>query len=80
MSDMVERVARAICLKLSGPELDECENAARAAIEAMREPTRAMFLAGRELAHSGDEDELMDRDSVKERWRVMIDAALSERT
>jgi hypothetical protein len=42
MSDMVKRVGRAIWLKLSGPELDECEDAARAAIEAMREPTDAM--------------------------------------
>lgn len=49
---------------------------ARAAIAAMREPTQEIYLAGRELAHSGDEDKLMDRDSVKERWRVMIDAAL----
>lgn len=59
MSEMLERVARAICRGgMTGPKdhLDEQENSnwrmfvveARAAIAAMREPTNAMIVTGDE--------------------------------
>jgi hypothetical protein len=67
MSDMVKRVGRAIWLKLSGPELDECEEAARAAIEAMRDPTDKMVLDGAMAAANENPHEV---------WEAMIDAAL----
>ena len=50
MSEMIERAARAICQEIFGSvddpiELDASRKAARAAIEAMREPTEAMTFA-----------------------------------
>jgi len=80
---MIEKVTEAIRVaekawweSSSEPTLSLQEALARAAMAAMREPSHAMFLAGRDLALSGKEDALMNRDSVKERWRVMVDAAL----
>lgn len=87
MSEMVERVARAIAALRScslewGPKQPicaSCSNArgysddvgcmtlARAAIEAMREPTEAMWAAHREA----------DKLGISH-WHTMIDAALSE--
>lgn len=63
-----------------GPALDEYvsrywqwwQSDARAAIEAMREPTLDMLGAGRRV-HPYDCD-------VEESWPVMIDAALAEGT
>jgi len=76
MSDMVERVAIALCdkalwdgawLQANETERNEQRYRARAAIEAMREPTEAMVHA----------------DTVKEwpsdacaAWKAMIDEAL----
>ncbi len=67
MSEMVERVAKAIA---NNSNLYGCDpkNIARAAIEAMREPTEAM-----EKAVSGDEH--IDQDP-RYYWPLMIDAAL----
>ena len=42
MSEMVERVAEAIADSLNGANPDWANICARAAIEAMREPTEAM--------------------------------------
>lgn len=83
--EMIERVARAICLA-DGAEEDGIQlvpgetyrDYARAAIEAMREPTRHM-------AHVGGvtvQDETMATDGLSqhiacEAWREMIDAALN---
>jgi hypothetical protein len=80
---MVEKVARAIAHDIHKDGdwgLDgatayegrtaEFEAMARAAIEAMREPTRDMKWA-HELPHIGP-------DEIEEMWRAMIDAALSE--
>ncbi len=62
MSDMIERVAKAIC----GPE-DPCRlDLARAAIEAMREPTDAMCGAW----------DVGDTPEAKPCWQAMIDEAL----
>lgn len=70
MSEMVERVARAIlkanaeCIGLKYTDLTKAM--ARAAIEAMRTPTKAQTAA---IA--------LDINAA-EVWRAMIDAALSE--
>ncbi len=77
MNEMIERVARAIFFR--GGEQDDMQwkhgqsylrdiaiEQARAAIEAMREPTRDMLSAG---AFAGP--------FTADRWRAMIDAILS---
>jgi hypothetical protein len=69
MSEMIERVAQAICGD-DNPEniLAIHRIRARTAIEAMRSPTEAMLIAG------GNE-----LDCARELycWQAMIDAALS---
>ena len=81
MTDMTERVARAIyfnmnCVMHDHDELwRDCNQAiyrdcARAAIEAMREPTEVMEKAGNAPWH--DADALMC-------WQLMIDVALGEK-
>jgi hypothetical protein len=76
MSEMIERVARALC-KADG--VDRCiypdcgcphEYRARAAIEALREPTPAMIEAG---IQCGD-----GYGSQPGTWQAMIDQALKE--
>jgi hypothetical protein len=69
MSEMIERVAQAIDLShwaVSNPPTSR--ELARAAIEAMREPTEAMQ---REMDDGG-----MGRLSQESFWNRMIDAAL----
>jgi hypothetical protein len=74
--DMVERVAKAIATKALGEvgrdydpfAVQKCIPYARAAIEAMREPTEEMFKAG----------DLHDTYDFTVAWRPMIDAALEE--
>lgn len=79
MSEVVERVARAICRAgICGPKdhLDEQEDRnwrkfeleARAAIAAMREPTLKMELAA----------PVNEYAEARECWQAMIDAALKE--
>lgn len=72
MSEMIERAARAIHLTFGfkeWPKGYECENcliAAKAAIEAMREPTEAMLDAG-----------AYDLDmTLEQQYKRMIEAAL----
>lgn len=74
MSEMVERVAAAI--RESRP-LDcyaAYEQAARAAIEAMREPTEAMVGEGKAAPTYGD-----GVSDIPKVWRAMIDAALVDK-
>lgn len=70
MSDetMVERLRQII----SEARAEEKSDAyiARAAIQAMREPTEAMLLAGERAEELGD-------SPAYKHWRAMIDAALS---
>lgn len=72
MSEMVERVIAAMvatecdCASWARGPLEEI---ARAAIAAMREPTKAMLKA------SGAEG-LLEEDHVEMTWDSMIDAAL----
>jgi hypothetical protein len=70
---MLERVAKAI--SCDGFVDDGDRRAARAAVEAMREPTEAMCKAG---AHSMDRDYGDDSITADEMWSAMIDAILRE--
>jgi predicted RNA methylase len=75
MSEMIDRVARELCLALYDKDttfpMVAAQKAARAAIAAMREPTEAM-IEGTNYPNttwdSGDADV----------WRAMIDAALKD--
>lgn len=81
MSEMVERAARAICKKrfcnggIDDNGWDDCSAAlkadymseARAAIEAIREPTKKMVSVGLEYIEEGDPIEA---------WQAMIDESL----
>jgi len=77
MSEMIERVAKAIAISGNGGMWDDWysddqkefhRRRARAAIEAMREPTREMTDAVWVMAGEADQAEI---------WSGMIDAALS---
>jgi hypothetical protein len=68
MSEMIERVAKAIV----GPCLGDPEKMARAAIEAMREPTVAME------RHAMEDVNTYDIWLPGDFWRVMIDSALDK--
>jgi hypothetical protein len=70
MSEMVERVA--LIMRAACAQPDTWENRARAAIEAMREPTEAMIAAS-----NREWDGRMSHRSSGA-WRAMIDAALAE--
>lgn len=83
MSDMITRVAKAICVASGHPwefagsgYRETCIDFARAALDAMREPTPEMVSAGMgEVPEDGSEYE-----DVEDAWRAMIDAALSQDT
>lgn len=83
MSDMVEKVARAICAAIPfGVDQADAAKAARAAIEAMREPTEEMKSAaayGPTSFSYGDENsfEYLSNEDAGSCWKTMIDAALS---
>lgn len=74
MNKMIERVARAICATMSGTGDDHqwemFVDEARAAIEAMREPTQAM-------RDAMNDDIDWDGDAVRA-YVAGIDAALTE--
>ena len=74
--DMIERVARAIAEQNHGSTWDEWIDEARAAIEAMREPTEAMINGLRIAQECGDSTAALWAPLV---WRAMIDAALGEK-
>ena len=79
MSEMIERVAKAIDAAANDAADDYEEYcsprmalaAARAAIEAMREPTDEMFRDGQEIS---------ELKMAEETWWAMIDAALNSGT
>lgn len=86
MSEMVERIARAIwskdeLMELDGESWDDCpmkdmlREQARAAIEAMRECTKAMEAAGETKIGRGPMSALVLSDPA-EIWQAMLDAAL----
>ncbi|RUM99052.1 hypothetical protein EET67_05300 [Pseudaminobacter arsenicus] len=86
---MIEKVARAICAsdflgdndvwaKLSpAMQGNYCDNA-RAAIEAMREPTMFMLRSADNAIISDERFESGPFESDKFTWETMIDAALAE--
>lgn len=71
MSTMIERVARAICESVGAYEevWESFIPEAKAAIEAMRNPTEDMLLARLDVSGHGSDDE----------WEAMINAALMEK-
>lgn len=77
MSEMVERVAKAIC-ESSGQSWESagdgyreiCDGFARAAIEAMREPTE-------DMQEAADMDRTYYGHIATNNWRAMISAALT---
>lgn len=72
---MVEKVARAIAARRGWP-YDACFDMARAAIEAMREPTPWMCgYVERILLSCGHGHEAEDFELI---WRYMAEAALTE--
>jgi hypothetical protein len=91
MSEMVERVARAICAKMfENPEVywglypipiaveqgwGEFVGEARAALEAMREPTEAMSARAASIESRGVDGEPINPEADYA-YRVMIDEAL----
>jgi len=73
MSEMIDRVAKAIALQ-SHTENPCLEDLARRAIEAMREPTSAML-----EAEPDDDGEFSKENSIfhaRQFWQAMIDEAL----
>jgi hypothetical protein len=73
MSEMVERVARAIedeCAGCDPRNFSAFTNAARAAIAALREPTEAMVMAGKDAPFCPD--------IPTDVWYAMIDATLKD--
>jgi len=74
---MIEKVAEAIEEVVLRQEFTSYEEAARAAIEAMREPTRGMVEDG--YAALMDWDARTGEDKgISDTWVAMINAALSE--
>lgn len=79
MSEMIERVAKSIC-KIAG-EPEDCAKfymgAARAAIEAMHNPTKEMEAAADALDDWGvPSDPGIGNASALAHWHAMIDEAL----
>jgi len=70
MSEMIERVERAIAQCLNEPGQCSYRDIAHAAIEAMREPTDEMFATA---AHY-----IGGADRVRKIWGAIIDAALQK--
>ena len=88
MSDMVERVAKAIEATMFADHELPCDaelhekycGTARAAISAMREPTEEMLSHGDSSIPRAEADKdghrMMGREVCLEAWKAMIDAAL----
>lgn len=86
MTDMIERVARAIDDAYEAWDATTSDGSgmttalAQAAIEAMREPTVAMALDGGQVMAPAESCEIMHigEDAAEEAWRRMIGVALGE--
>jgi hypothetical protein len=86
MGEMIERVARAI-YAVSEADIDWTEETyqaknivreeARAAIEAMREPTNAMVKAHKGARYRANGQMASRTEAIREGHRAAIDAALS---
>jgi len=74
--DMIERVTKAIFDEMDlmdGLDMPSAQRYARAAIEAMREPTEAMLKASDSIMGGGFQNSHSDAET----WDAMIDAALT---
>ena len=92
MSEMVERVARAMFARENRArdgwtwerEIENVDlrtywlDSARAAIAALREPTEAMLMAAREDSGAYTSNAEQDCEPYLEAWQEMIDAALGD--
>ena len=80
MTSMIERVAAVIAMKCEGwtKNAKDYIPHARAAIEAMREPTDAMVMAAEWAEPEYREDDMDVGATYKAEWRAAIDAALNE--
>jgi CTP synthase (UTP-ammonia lyase) len=84
MAEMIERVARAMCQLITEPGLAPEKHMAtymvlaRTAIEAMREPTHDMLVAG--ATAQARHDHRYEIDNAEEIFSDMIDAALATTT
>lgn len=74
MSEMIERVALAIMRVETEDKISDYYKFARAAIEAMREPTEDMKNCSEEI-HWGYRCQVCG--GLTEGWQIMIDAALT---
>jgi len=76
MPDIIEGAAKAVhdCGLLL--DADECEQAARAVLRAMREPNDMMMYDGKAILQNGRTEDFTHE--VRSVYRAMIDAALSE--
>ena len=79
-ASMIERVAAAIAMENEGwtKNAKDYIPHARAAIEAMREPTDAMVMAAEWAEPEYREDDMDVGATYKAEWRAAIDAALNE--
>lgn len=82
MSEMLDRVIVAISSEMGQhPKNAVCERAARAVLEAMREPTEPMFCAGDEhiIAALNDHGGVRrDPTPAQGAWQAMINEALRQ--
>lgn len=78
MSEMVERVAQAICGDDNPANILAVHRSrARAAIEALREPTEEMLSAAESPAELfGQRFKWLSEDEARTVWNAMIDQAL----
>ena len=72
MSEMIERIATVMRAAYVTDINPHWNGVARAVIEAMREPTEAMAVAGAEWVDDG----MALKTSAETVWQAMIDAAL----
>lgn len=81
VESMVERVAAVIAMKSEGwtKNAKDYIPHARAAIEAMREPTDAMVEGGAVVVSNQDADHDKPLPTLSNAYRAIIDAALNER-
>ena len=85
MSDMIEQVANAIAAKYA-PAVDQRApyakimmlEAAKAAIEAMREPAGQMVPDGWLAAHRVQTKDRCNHEMLRRAWVAMIDSALED--
>lgn len=75
----VERMARELEAEISASDFTLYEDAARAALKAIREPSKAMIEAGAlAFSEAAFECGKPSKEALHHAWQVMIDTALSE--